>query len=67
MPSSNHPAPRPNRAGKRYLGIHHDEPEFRRFKIAVAKLGWTTEAGLRFLYYEAMPALEAKAEAEKQS
>lgn len=50
---------RPDRAGKRYAGVHLEVCEHRRAKILTAKLGWTMDALLRFALYEAFTKLEA--------
>lgn len=57
--------PRPDRVGTRYTGTHLTIAEHRRFRILMAKLGWTMDFGLRFAIYEAFAKLEPKADTDE--
>jgi hypothetical protein len=53
---------RPDREGKKYIGIHVDPPEHRRIKVVTAKLGWTMDAFVRYGLFAALEKLEKMAE-----
>jgi hypothetical protein len=53
---------RPDREGLHLIGGRFETPEYRRFKILIAKLGWTTDQGVRRAVYELFEKFERRAD-----